>query len=145
MTKGHIKEGQGWGRRLSTCCGQSWPIRTTSKQWHCLLSSKAFKGKRQLSWSNGLKARFGLAEKNDEELAAELEDNAELLGLLTPDQWRDVLKVKARATVLELAASAGWPAVQKFLTFIDGCRDGVYQYDDSMVAEARLLIMEGMT
>ena len=69
--------------------------------------AKAFKGKRQLSWSNGLKARFGLAEKNDEELAAELEDNAELLGLLTPDQWRDVLKVKARATVLELAASGG--------------------------------------
>ena len=47
--------------------------------------------------------------------------------------------------MLELAASGATPAVQKFLTFIDGCRDGVYQYDDSMVAEARLLIMEGMT
>ena len=88
--------------------------------------AKAFKGKRQLSWSNGLKAKFNLVEKNDEELAAELEDNAELLGLISPDEWRDVLKVKARATVLELAAAAGWPAVKKFLAFIDGCRDGVY-------------------
>ena len=89
--------------------------------------AKAFKGKRQLSWSNGLKAKFNLVEKNDEELAAELEDNAELLGLISPDEWRDVLKVKARATVLELAAAAGWPAVKKFLAFIDGCRDGVYE------------------
>jgi len=56
-----------------------------------------------------------------------------------------VLKVKARATVLELATSAGWPAVQKFLAFLDGCRDGVYEYDQAMVAEARQLIMEGMT
>ena len=56
--------------------------------------AKAFKGKRQLSWSNGLKAKFNLVEKNDEELAAELEDNAELLGLISPDEWRDVLKVR---------------------------------------------------
>ena len=107
--------------------------------------AKAFKGKRQLSWSNGLKAKFNLVEKDDEELAAELEDSAELLGLISPDEWRDVLKVKARATVLELAAAAGWPAVKKFLTFIDGCRDGVYEYDSAMVAEARQLIMDGMS
>ena len=98
-----------------------------------------------MSWSNGLKARFNQAEKDDQELAAEIEDSADLLGQITPDQWRDVLKVKARATVLELASAAGWPAVQKFLTFIDGCRDGVYEYDDSMVAEARQLIMDGMS
>ena len=88
-----------------------------------------------MSWSNGLKAKFNLVEKDDEELAAELEDSAELLGLISPDEWRDVFKVKARATVLELAAAAGWPAVKKFLTFIDGCRDGVYEYDSAMVAD----------
>ena len=47
--------------------------------------------------------------------------------------------------MLELAAAAGWPAVKKFLTFIDGCRDGVYEYDSAMVAEARQLIMDGMS
>ena len=146
MTKAHIKKGKAGGETPHDLL-RAVLADKNDKQAMALFAefAKAFKGKRQLSWSNGLKARFGLADKNDEELAAELEDNAELLGLLTPDQWRDVLKVKARATVLELAASAGWPAVQKFLTFIDGCRDGVYQYDDSMVAEARLLIMEGMT
>ena len=32
---------------------------------------------------------------------------------------------------------------KKFLAFIDGCRDGVYEYDESIVAEVRLLILEG--
>ena len=95
-----------------------------------------------MSWSNGLKAKFNLVEKNDEELAAELEDNAELLGLISPTNGA-MFSRSRRATVLELAAAAGWPAVKKFLAFIDGCRDGVYEYDQAMVAEARMLILRG--
>jgi hypothetical protein len=146
MTKGHIKKGKAGGETPFDLL-RAVLADKEDKQAAALFAefAKAFKGKRQLSWSNGLKAKFNLVEKNDEELAKELEDNAELLGLISPDEWRDVLKVKARATVLELAAAAGWPAVKKFLAFIDGCRDGVYQYDESMVAEVRLLILEGMT
>jgi hypothetical protein len=146
MTKGHIKKGKAGGETPFDLL-RAVLADKEDKQAAALFAefAKAFKGKRQLSWSNGLKVKFNLVEKNDEELAKELEDNAELLGLISPDEWRDVLKVKARATVLELAAAAGWPAVKKFLAFIDGCRDGVYQYDESMVAEVRLLILEGMT
>ena len=43
----------------------------------------------------------------------------------------DVLKVKARATVLELAAAGGWPSVSRFLWFIDGAAEGV-QFDADM-------------
>ena len=143
MTKGHIKKGKAGGETPFDLLRAVLSDKN-DKQAAALFAefAKAFKGKRQLSWSNGLKAKFNLVEKDDEELAAELEDSAELLGLISPDEWRDVLKVKARATVLELAAAAGWPAVKKFLTFIDGCRDGVYEYDAAMVAEARELIME---
>ena len=135
MTKGHIKKGKAGGNTFDLL--RAVLADKNDKQAAALFAefAKAFKGKRQLSWSNGLKAKFNLVEKDDEELAAELEDSAELLGLISPDEWRDVLKVKARATVLELAAAAGWPAVKKFLTFIDGCRDGVYEYDSAMVAE----------
>ena len=128
MTKGHIKKGKAGGETPFDLL-RAVLADKEDKQAAALFAefAKAFKGKRQLSWSNGLKAKFNLVEKNDEELAAELEDNAELLGLISPDEWRDVLKVKARATVLELAAAAGWPAVKKFLAFIDGCRDGVYE------------------
>ena len=146
MTKAHIKKGKVGGETPFDLL-RAVLADKEDKQAFALFAefARCFKGKRQLSWSNGLKARFNQVEKEDQELAAEIEDSAELLGQILPDQWRDVLKVKARATVLELATSAGWPAVQKFLTFIDGCRDGVYEYDAAMVAEARQLIMDGMT
>ena len=90
-----------------------------------------------MSWSNGLKARFNQAEKDDQEIASEAVEDAQLLGLLTVQQWRDVLKVKARATVLELAAAGGWPSVSRFLWFIDGAAEGV-QFDADMLSQRRV-------
>lgn len=146
MTKAHIKKGRLGGETpfdlLRAVLADS-----GDRQAAALFAEFAefFQGKSQLHWSKGLKKRFAIGEKDDEQIAGEAVEDADLLGLVTPDQWRDVLKVKARGTVLELAAAAGWPAVQKFFTFIDGCRDGVYEYDPAMVAEARKLILEGMT
>jgi hypothetical protein len=76
-----------------------------------------------VKWSNGLKARFNQVEKTDEELATEQDDRAVLLGLLTVDQWRDVLKLDLRGPLLEIAAKGGWEAVQRLLHFVDGARD----------------------
>ena len=63
MTKGHIKKGKA-GKHLSTSCGQSLADKN-DKQAAALFAefAKAFKGKRQLSWSNGLKAKFNLVER----------------------------------------------------------------------------------
>jgi hypothetical protein len=102
--------------------------------------SETFKGKRQLSWSRGLKARFSIEEASDEELSTRVEESAILLGLLTVDQWRDVLKVDGRATVLEIAARAGWPEVQRYLWFIEGAGKGVH-FDREMLSEARTLLL----
>lgn len=82
--------------------------------------AEAFKGKRQLHWSNGLKKRFAVAESTDEELAAIQDDDARLLGTVTLDQWRAVLRVEGRGLVLQLAASGGWDAVFLYLTSISG-------------------------
>nr|WP_174864165.1 hypothetical protein [Comamonas jiangduensis] len=73
--------------------------------------------------SNGLKAKFDLVEKTDEELSEEKEDEAYLLGQIDIDQWRDVLKVDARGIVLELASLKGWTAVENFLFVIKGAHD----------------------
>ena len=102
--------------------------------------AETFKGKRQLSWSKGLKAMFAIEEASDEEVATRVEEEAVLLGLLTIDQWRDVLKVDGRATVLEIAARSGWHEVQRFLWFIEGAGKGA-QFDKSMLAEARFLLL----
>lgn len=102
--------------------------------------AETFKGKRQLSWSKGLKSMFAIEEASDEELSTRIEETAVLLGLLTVDQWRDVLKVDGRATVLEIAARSGWPEVQRYLWFIDGAAKGV-QFDTEMLSEARTLLL----
>lgn len=82
--------------------------------------AKTFEGKRQLHWSKGLKKRYQVAEKTDEVLASETDDKARLLGLITIEQWRDVLSVEGRAVVLQVAASGGWDAVTSYLEQIRG-------------------------
>ena len=83
--------------------------------------ARVFKGKRQLHWSRGLKKRYAIGEKKDEELAQEKEDDfAEWLGTITMEQWRDVLAVEGRGAVLSIAARGGWPAVLEYLEGIKG-------------------------
>lgn len=75
---------------------------------------KAFKGKRQLVFSKGLRADLGLAqEKTDSELAAEIEKTAEILGCLTRNQWKLVLWHDARMELLEMAEDLGWFGVEQ--------------------------------
>lgn len=82
--------------------------------------AETFKGKRQLHWSKGLKKRYAIGESTDEELAAQMEDHAAMLGTITIDQWRDVLAVDGNGTVLLLAANGGWDAVALYLDAIKG-------------------------
>lgn len=80
--------------------------------------AEAFFGSRQLFWSAGLKKALGVAEISDEAIA-ELEDGeVELVGLVSADLWRWVLKqpYDARGLLLELVESGGWEAAETFLT-----------------------------
>lgn len=140
MTKGHTKKAKAGGETPFDLLRAAMADRQ-DKQAMALFRefAECFKGKRQLSWSNGLKARFFVDEKTDEELAAEKDDRAVLLGLLTVDQWRDVLKVDGRGVLLDIAAKGGWLHVQKYLHFIEGARDGV-QFDPGMLDEVRQLL-----
>jgi len=78
--------------------------------------AKAFKGKRQLVWSRGLRDLLHLdAELTDQELAEKEEESAELLGSLSLDQWRFILSKEVRGEVLEHARQNGLPGVLDFL------------------------------
>lgn len=76
--------------------------------------SFAFKGKAQLFWSQGLKARVGLADKTDEELVKEKEDQAELAVILSNDEWRVVVKYKAIVELLEITEIDGGVGVRRW-------------------------------
>lgn len=78
--------------------------------------AEAFKGKRQLVWSDGLRARLGLdEEKTDEELATEQREEAVILARLDKQQWTQVLKNDIRAEVLQAAAGGDQMALKQFL------------------------------
>lgn len=79
--------------------------------------AEAFHGRHQLQFSRGLKKRYAIAELSDEELTQRQDDDAILLGSVTPDQWRLVCRSGQRGALLEIAASAGWDAV---LLLLDG-------------------------
>jgi hypothetical protein len=142
MTKGHTKKALHGETPFDFL--RAYLADPTDRQGAALFAefAETFKGKRQLHWSHGLKARFAVEDTSDEELATRAEESAVLLGLLEVEQWRDVLKVDGRATVLELAAKAGWPEVQRYLWFIKGASVGV-PVDRQMLEEAKFLILGG--
>lgn len=71
---------------------------------------------RQIFWSADLKKLVGLEDKQDEELAEEQTDKADLLGLLDADQWSLIIKCQAKSDVLDAAENGGWDAI---MTLID--------------------------
>lgn len=72
-----------------------------------LVYSNAFKGQRQLYWSNGLRKLLDLSvELTDEELAAKEEDQSVLLAQLTFEEWTAIRSQKQEAQVLTVAELA---------------------------------------
>ena len=52
----------------------------------------AMQGQQQLIWSRGLKKRFGITDKTDEELVEELDDVAVEVAKICPKQWKFIVK-----------------------------------------------------
>ena len=120
MTKGHTKKATHGETPFDFL--RAYLADKNDKQAAALFAefAETFEGKRQLHWSAGLKKRYAIGEKTDDELAAVQDDLARVLGTITLDQWRDVLKVEGRVRVLVLAASGGWDAVRLYLDEIKG-------------------------
>ena len=70
--------------------------------------AKAFHGRRQLYWSNGLRKLLELAqEQTDDELIAQAEDEqASVLATLTVKQWRAIRRYHQEAHLLTVAEDA---------------------------------------
>ena len=66
--------------------------------------AEAFKGRRQLYWSNGLRKLLEVGcEVSDEEIAVAQEDSAMVLAQLSIEQWRAILATRTEAAVLSMA------------------------------------------
>lgn len=114
VTKGHIKKGRGdratpWDLLRRALAGDQWAGALFQEFAH------AFKGKRQLFWSSGLKDRYPVEDVDDSVLAAQVEDSAVMLGAFTAGQWRSILKAGIRAHLLLVAEQGGWDQVMFFV------------------------------
>lgn len=89
---------------------------------------KAFKGKRQLIWSRGLKAQFELDDLTDKEVADLKDDKAEIVISISYPDWELIRRPRrvrssisslpgndSRLLVLQLAENGGSAAVNMFL------------------------------
>ena len=79
----------------------------------------AMRGKSRLFWSRGLKDACGINDVDDETLATEQTDYADLLGLLTSGEWEVVRKARAKADLLNAAENGGLKAVRDLVRILE--------------------------
>jgi len=84
-------------------------------RWHEF--QRASKGRRQLTWSKGLREQLGLrAEKSDEEVAGEeLGTKEDDLVLITAAGWRVVIACRLMVPILEIVEKQGLSGVRALL------------------------------
>lgn len=78
--------------------------------------AEATKGRRQLSWSPGLKKRYVIAEMNDEELCAQEEEDSILIAQIPLDAWRAIRRQKMQVHILN-AVQFGAEAVNALVDY----------------------------
>lgn len=89
--------------------------------------AECFKGKRQLQWSQGLKKQFIIEEKTDEDLAKEKTEEADLLGLISYDEWKIILKYELRTKVLDYCENFGFEKAIKLV------KSEVQRYEENVL------------
>jgi Replication protein len=116
LTKSHVKHGNIEGRT-------PWDLLRASIKGDTEAGSlfseyaHAFKGRRQLCWSRGLRQILGLEpEKSDLELAEEYKEAAQLVAVIHDDDWQRIVRYRLRAKVLVVAGEIGAKGLEAFLT-----------------------------
>lgn len=109
VTKGHIKQSKG-GRSPFDLLRDA-QVGDIEAGDLFKAYAAAFKGKRQLFYSRGLRSLLGLGVELSDCEAVELAAPGELVGRLTWQQWRYFCSRGLRGSLLEVAAAGGWSAV----------------------------------
>lgn len=133
MTKGHTKQTRRkgltpWGmlRAVLDDDDVEYPASRAGALFQ--VYAAAFAGRRQLYWSNGLRAKLELAkELSDEELVGKPdEEEASVLATLTVEQWKAIRRKGQQAHLLTVAESAPG-LLQQVVNSLSDCKE------DSMI------------
>lgn len=125
MTKSHIKQTRRkgatpWGLLRCVLDGNDPEYPTDRAASLFQLYAHAFKGSRQLYWSNGLRKKLELSQEVSDEILADQPDDerATLIAELTVQDWRIIRKNKAESAILD-AAEGGPDAVESLLDSLE--------------------------
>ena len=83
------------------------------------------KGKKQLTWSNGLRQLLKIGqEKSDAEIVDKIPENITVYATFTLDNWRKILRHDLRGEIL---SNAGYMLQDEFANWIGGILDNFQQ------------------
>lgn len=120
----YVAKGSSWGLESELTKGQSKVAKTAKgrtpfqllrdyadgdKQSGALFAeyARVFQGKRQLVWSNGLKRRMAVVDRDDSELANMADESpVVVLASISDDQWKLIYRKRLESVVLDLAETA---------------------------------------
>ncbi|EGR3150114.1 hypothetical protein DLH80_23620 [Vibrio parahaemolyticus] len=89
----------------------------------------AFKGRRQLVWSRGLRDEFDMGkEKTDEELVLEMNEESNVMALLDKNEMSALSRKELRSTALALVENGGRDALARLLHPIAGADMTLTEY-----------------
>lgn len=139
MTKGHIKQGREGGNtpfdllRLSESgCEESGKLFQTF--------AAAYKGKRQLSWSKGLKKLLLVEEVTDQQAAENEDGDAIEEQELAMEIWRLILTYKARGEVLKAYELDKLDGENRFDMLIEDLAERyVIDYPEKLMRDAEII------
>jgi len=111
LTKGHLKKASG-DRYSPFDLLRSYHYEKNKLHGRKFVEfAEGMQGSRQLYWTNGLKDLFSIFDKDDETLATEFLEERILLGYITHDHWRAIVKYEGRASIRILGRDYGLQAV----------------------------------
>ncbi len=109
MTKGFIKSSKTKeGRSMSDLLRAVLADKSDKQSAAIFIEyAEAFTGKKQLSWSVGLKKRLAVVDLTDEEInQVEADDTPQCLARFTDNEWRAIYRTRSESALLDLAEKA---------------------------------------
>lgn len=103
LTKGHSKHGRASSMTPWDLLRDFLDNKSDRSRSRFLIYADAFKGRRQLYWSNGLKSLLSVVDLTDDELIAQDDERSSIIAELTADEWRAVLSTRSEAALLDVA------------------------------------------
>ncbi|MDD5176057.1 MAG: hypothetical protein PHQ05_06530 [Sterolibacterium sp.] len=77
-----------------------------------------FQGRQQLYWSKGLREQLGLENDRTDEEVADGEGDSDIIGTITSDEWREVLRLNGRGQILAMLGKYGRQALPEILALL---------------------------